>query len=215
MHTVHCWKSVACARSPSRADWGSGEPQDLGELRLEHVPTRRYQGPGVLEGSGPFYEQLARRLELAQAAGQLGRTAGGACLCAWPARHSCSGLPIGCSQGRRGVYTRLHAARGMGRWITGPDDWVLAHARHECTPSSFAPMRSAHATPHALPPLPAARSGCCSSAGAFLGAVELQGGAVHAVPRGRGGSAGGPGGCHCAGAGLSGSLRRPPTGAVR
>jgi hypothetical protein len=49
-------------------DWGSGEPRDLGSLQVES------QAQAVQAGGSPgqpFYEALARRLELLQAQGAI------------------------------------------------------------------------------------------------------------------------------------------------
>lgn len=50
-------------------DWGSGEPRDLGSLQVESQAQAAQAGgsPGQ-----PFYEALARRLELLQAQGAIG-----------------------------------------------------------------------------------------------------------------------------------------------
>ena len=53
------------------ANWGSGEPGDLGELRVEQH-SEQYAG----DESRPLYERLARELQLAEVRGGRGGRAG-------------------------------------------------------------------------------------------------------------------------------------------
>lgn len=53
-------------------DWGSGQPADLGKLRLTPEQAAGGDGRRAFAPDQPFYEQLARRLEALQASGGLG-----------------------------------------------------------------------------------------------------------------------------------------------
>lgn len=53
-------------------DWGSGEPEDLGSLRLDSEATQMFAADSTAaEEAMPFHEVLARRLEALQAPGTM------------------------------------------------------------------------------------------------------------------------------------------------
>ena len=79
-------------------DWGSGEPSDLGALEVQASSAVQFQS------AAPFYEQLAKRLELLQASAG---GAGGACkLGGWRGGWSAKGRR---PAGRRRAWQRLAA----------------------------------------------------------------------------------------------------------
>jgi len=88
-------------------DWGSGKPSDLGSLEVDSVRTVSGD-PLAAESDRPFYEQLARHLEICQVRG---RNPSGAAI--WTCSSHAPGPPAG------QIAIRLQAVKGCRCAVCG------------------------------------------------------------------------------------------------